>query len=98
MKQVLHKVNDLSVHLLMGLFMAVLLAAIALGSHEFNVYTQDQLYQECRTQLTEIMTQMYEKLGILLDSQWNFLFTMEDSLRGQELSSDQLAKTFAMAE
>ena len=98
MKQVLHKVNDLSTHLLMGLFMAVLLLAIALGVRSFNEYTQDQLYQECLTQLSEITTQMYEKIGILLDNQWTFLYTMEDSLGGRELTSDQLAKTFAMAE
>lgn len=58
----------------------VLFALIFLGMRFFTRYTREELYRESQNQLTEITSQMYEKLSITLEQQWDFLTVMDRSV------------------
>ena len=58
----------------------VLCALIFLGMHFFTRYTREELYRESQNQLTEITSQMYEKLTVTLEQQWDFLSVMDSSV------------------
>lgn len=82
--------------LIVGLLMA---AGIAFGSYELNLYTQQQLYTESQSQLSEILEQIYEKLGNMLDSQWGYLISMDANLqRFQHHNIDTLTDAIGQAE
>ena len=57
---------------------AALLFLLVAGVTVFNRYTSEQLYQESINQLTEISTQLFEKLEVQLDIQWSYLEKMDD--------------------
>ncbi len=58
----------------------VLFAFIFLGMRFFTRYTREELYRESQNQLTEITSQMYEKLSITLEQQWDFLTVMDSAV------------------
>ena len=79
---------------LAGIVATVLLAlALAVGVALFSRYTSEQLYQESISQLTEISTQLFEKLEVQLNIQWGYLEKMDESLADRsEMSTEQLAR------
>lgn len=58
---------------LFGILVLFLLIALVVGIVFFNHYTREQLYQEANSQLTEITSQLFEKLTVQLDIQWDYL-------------------------
>ena len=62
-----------------GVVLFLLLAVIFLV-WRFVSYTNTQLYEESRSQMTEIMEQNYEKLKVVLDAQWNYTMTLENMI------------------
>lgn len=63
-----------SIPLLINVAVVVmLLALLAAGIVIFNRYTGEQLYQESINQLTEISSQLFEKMEVQLDIQWSYL-------------------------
>lgn len=46
----------------------------------FRTYTQSELYRESQNQLSEITTQIYEKLDVSLNQQWDLLLVMESQM------------------
>ena len=48
---------------LFGILALFLLIALVVGIVFFNHYTKEQLYQEANSQLTEITSQLFEKLS-----------------------------------
>ena len=58
---------------LFGILALFLLIALVVGIVFFNHYTKEQLYQEANSQLTEITSQLFEKLTVQLDIQWDYL-------------------------
>ena len=71
--------KGLSVKALVNLLAAVVLfLLLTTAVIVFNRYTQEQLYQESVNQLTEISAQLFEKLEVQLDIQWNYLSKTDD--------------------
>ncbi len=62
-----------------GVVLFLLLAVIFLA-WRFVSYTNTQLYEESRSQMTEIMEQNYEKLKVVLDAQWNYTIALENMI------------------
>ena len=58
---------------LFGILVLFLLIALVVGIVFFNHYTRERLYQEANSQLTEITSQLFEKLTVQLDIQWDYL-------------------------
>ena len=93
------KRKNLRAYLAFILSTAVLLVVVIVSMSELNRYTQKQLYQECKSQLTEITEQVYEKLGTMLDSQWGYLVSLSNLLqRRSELTTADLARLMGQAE
>ena len=70
-----------------------LLAMLVAGIAVFNRYTGTQLYQESINQLTEISSQLFEKLEVQLDIQWSYLAKMDDMQKDRpEMTTDELAE------
>lgn len=86
--------------LVAALVVAMVVLSITFGTYELNRYTQQQLYVECKNQLSEIMEQIYEKLGNMLESQWGYLVSMDANLQRfqRPLSAESLAGAFQEAE
>lgn len=69
-----------------GAFWKIFLAAFAASGIilflilRFVSYTSEQLYEESKNQLSEITEQVYEKLEIVLEYQWNYVITLEGIL------------------
>ena len=78
MEQKQQEKKRLPARIVMGLVAAVIAAAMASGIAFFGSYTHEQLYQESVGQLTEISTQLYEKLAVQLDIQWAYLEKLDD--------------------
>lgn len=57
----------------------VLLATMAFSVVYYTNYTQEQLYKESITQLTETTGQLFEKLEVQLDIQWDYLKKLNDA-------------------
>ena len=71
----------------------VLLLGIIYLVWRFADYTGAQLYEESRSQMGEIMEQSYEKLGVVLDEQWDYIATLETLLReASPQTDDELAE------
>ncbi len=71
---------------------AALLLLLVAGATIFNRYTSSQLYQESINQLTEISSQLFEKLEVQLNIQWSYLEKMDDRQKDSpEMSVDELA-------
>ncbi len=68
--------------LALGGFSAILLGALVAASFAFYTYINEQLYQEGITQLTELGTQLFEKLELQIDMQWSYLSKMKASIEG----------------
>ena len=69
----------LSVKALVNLLVAVVLLLLLITAIiVFNRYAQEQLYQESVNQLTEISAQLFEKLEVQLDIQWDYLAKTDD--------------------
>lgn len=62
--------------LLCVLMLTVMLVCMQL----FRTYTQSELYRESQNQLSEITTQIYEKLDVTFDQQWDLLGVMENQM------------------
>ena len=60
------------------IFLISLLVLMFVALVLFNRYTQEQLYQESVSQLTEITGQLFEKLEVQLDNQWDFLKKIDE--------------------
>ena len=58
----------------------LLLGAIVASSIVLYNYTSEQLYQESITQLTELSTQLFEKLKVQVDLQWGYLDKLKSDL------------------
>ncbi len=72
--------------LLIALFIAVLGTAIGV----FYIYTDNQLYEESATQLTELSDQLFERLNIQLELQWDFIKKLQSKLNAMHtLTSDE---------
>ena len=78
----------------------VLLAGfIAICLSEFNRYTQKQIYQESISQLTEISDQLFEKLEVQLNDQWDRLYKVDQMLGGRsEMTVAELSDYLASRE
>ena len=85
--------------LVTALVAAVVVLSITFGTYELNQYTQQQLYIECRNQLSEIMEQIYEKLGNMLENQWGYLISLDANLQRLErpMNAERLAGVFQEA-
>ena len=93
------KQKNLRVYLLFALSTAALLLAVCISMSEVNRYTQNQLYLECKSQLGEITTQVYEKLETMLSSQWNYLVSLDAALQKHEtLTTYELTHILGQAE
>ena len=57
----------------------VLLVSTAFGALYYTNYTQEQLYKESITQLTETTGQLFEKLEVQLDIQWDYLQKLNEA-------------------
>ena len=66
-----------------ALVVAFLTALIGISISEFNRYTQKQIYQESISQLTEISDQLFEKLEVQLNDQWDRLYKLEQLQNGR---------------
>ncbi len=67
-----------------GKVMAVLFALFTVGTVMFFRYVSGQLYKESVNQLTEICSQLFERLYSQLDVQWQYL----DNLSAELIASD----------
>ena len=82
-----------------ALMVAVLAVFIGISFSEFNRYTQKQIYQESISQLTEISGQLFEKLEVQLNDQWDRLSKLEQMRDGRsEMTADELAAFLASRE
>ncbi|WP_432628080.1 ATP-binding protein [Brotaphodocola sp.] len=74
-----------------GAFWKIFLAAFAVSGVilflilKFVSYTSEQLYEESKNQLSEITEQIYEKLEIVLEYQWNYVITLESILEDRNV-------------
>ena len=72
---------------------AVLLALLAMGIAFFSRYTSGQLYQESINQLTEISSQLFEKLEVQLNIHWSYLAKMDDTQKHiSSMTTQELAE------
>ena len=70
----------------------LLLAAMTASVAFFNRYTQEQLYQESVGQLTEISNQLFEKLDVQLNIQWDYLKKLDDAQKVRTaMTRDEMA-------
>ena len=84
--------TNLSSKLAMAVVAVVLLAALSSGIAFFNQYTQEQLYQESVGQLTEISNQLFEKLDVQLNIQWDYLKKLDDAQKTRDsLDKNEMA-------
>ena len=73
MKQKQYKKESLLSRAVIWVVVVILLLSLTGGVIIFNRYTKEQLYQEANTQLTEITGQLFEKLEVQLNIQWDYL-------------------------
>lgn len=64
---------------------SLLLAIFIAGGVLFYRYTQRRLYDEIITQLDELSGQLFEKLELQIDYQWNYLYKLEEAVREKEI-------------
>ena len=79
------------------LLVAVLLTLLILGSaHLVSRYTDQQLFAECTNQLTEITAQLFERLEVKLDIQWDYLVKLDSELSDVDsITEPELAEFLA---
>ena len=74
------------------LLVVFLAAFIGISISEFNRYTQKQIYQESINQLTEISSQLFEKLEVQLSAEWDRLYKLGQLQEDRnEMTIDELA-------
>ena len=81
MKKTKHKQNY-RFWVVCALVLAFLAGVVAVSFSEFNRYTQKQIYQESISQLTEISNQLFEKLSVQLNDQWDRLYKLDEDRAG----------------
>ena len=80
-------IRAIYIAIVIGIFLAVAAGVRILGD-----YTQESLYQEAITQLTEISGQLFEKLKVELDIQWGYLEKLDDAQKNShEMSEEELS-------
>ena len=85
--------TSLPARLMMAVVAVMLLAALFSGVAFFNQYTQEQLYQESVGQLTEISNQLFEKLDVQLNIQWDYLKKLDDEQKTRDsLTKDEMTE------
>ncbi len=85
--------TSLPARLMMAVVTVMLLAALFSGVAFFNQYTQEQLYQESVGQLTEISNQLFEKLDVQLNIQWDYLKKLDDEQKTRDsLTKDEMTE------
>ncbi len=83
------KKRQQNTHSLRTLVVSIFLCALALliassGVLLLKYYTSEQLYQESVYQLEELSAQLFEKLGVQIDIQWDYLEKLSSVLKEQE--------------
>lgn len=77
----------------------VLFLLLATAVVVFDRYAQEQLYQGSVNQLTEISAQLFEKLEVQLDIQWDYLAKTDDQQKTTNfMTADQLSQFLAFRE
>ena len=65
-----------------------LLGTVAASSIVYYNYVNEQLYQESISQLTELTTQLFEKLSVQIDLQWSYLGKIKNELESKSAWSE----------
>ena len=94
MEAKIQKSNKRFNSLLYLLAVALLLLLVFGSTHLVSQYTTQQLFEECTTQLTEITTQLFEKLEVKLDIQWGYLAKLDEELEGRDTMTEQELTAF----
>lgn len=77
----------------------VLIAALCTSGAMLDRYVFDQLHQESVSQLEELSQQLFEKLEVQIDNQWDYLENMRASLAEKDdMTRTELAETIAHCE
>ncbi len=77
---------------------AVLLVILAAGVY-LEDYSDEQLYDESVSQLEELSTQLFEKLGVQIDIQWGYIDKLRDTLdESDSYTREELAEILAHGE
>lgn len=80
-----------------GIYAAIIVGiviVVVFGIYIFGTYTNESLYQEAVTQLTEISGQLFEKLSVELDIQWGYLEKMDEAQKDTPQMTEEEIKEF----
>ena len=78
---------------------SILLAMLIAGGVLFYRYTSGRLYDETVTQLKELSVQLFEKLEMQIDYQWNYVNKLEKAVREKEnVTREELAEIIGRLE
>ena len=81
------------------LLCAILVALLFASAGLFYRYTQNSLYRESVTQLSELSDQLFEKLDIQLELQWQYLEKVTEQCSASEsMTQQELAAVFLQCE